>query len=81
MQFNYAALQTEEVDLMELLTRMGADQWELVCVWRDHLIFKREKVAGTEAVTGDFLASGAARMFEQKRSTRWGYRDLAERQQ
>jgi hypothetical protein len=69
MNFNYAALQVDESDLGELLARMGADGWELVTVWQSYFIFKREKVAGTEAVTGDFLASGAARMFEQKRST------------
>jgi hypothetical protein len=77
MQWDYAALQIDEPDLGELLTRMGDDAWELVTVWQSYFIFKREHVAGTQAVTGDFLALGTARMFQQKRSARWGYRTPA----
>jgi hypothetical protein len=46
MHFNYAALQVDETDLPELLARMGADQWELVCVWQDHFILNAKQSLG-----------------------------------
>jgi len=79
--WDYAALQTEEADLGELLSRMGAEGWELVTTWQLYLVFKRPAVAEAKDVDGAFLTAATARTHQGKRSTRWGYVDMAERQQ
>lgn len=79
--WDYAALEVPEADLGELLSRMGANGWELTTTWGNWFIFKRPAVAEARDVDQAFLTAATARTYQGKRTTRWGYVDYAERQQ